>query len=84
MIIITLILTNSMRIIIKNLKIKFIKGCENEDSIFKNNFVKSCNDSNFFLSIDTLDLSLKIFQNLPDSYFQLQHNLNNFQLDFFF
>jgi|LakMenE01Jun11ns_1017448.scaffolds.fasta_scaffold6363401_1 hypothetical protein len=54
------------------------------NSIFKNNFVKSCNDSNFFLSIDTLDLRLKIFQNLPDSYFQLQHNLNNFQLDSFF
>jgi hypothetical protein len=84
-IIITLILTNSMRILIKKFENKIsIKGCEYVDSIFKNSFIKSCNDSNFFLTKDTLDLSLKIFQNFSYSYFQVEHYLNNFQLDSFY
>jgi len=58
-----------------------IKSCENFDCVFDKNLERSCNDSRFFISKDTLDFRLEIFQNLSDSYSQIEHNLNSFQLE---
>ena len=58
-----------------------IKGCENVDCIFRNVFEKNSNEKNFYLSNDTIDFRLHIFEILSNYNIQIQHNLNKSQLE---
>ena len=59
-----------------------IHGCENVDCIFKNVFKSDCeNSKKFFISKDTLDFRLNVFQNLSNYSYKIEHNLNKNHLD---